>query len=206
MSTIEGGMLCTNNKKIYETLRIIRGHGMLRESKDKILKKKMTQKYKILNKDFLFIYPGYNLRSTEINAVYGLNQIKRLDKNNEKRKKNFYFFLKNLDKDLYYTDFNTKGSCNYAFLIVFKKKYQNFDFRDKFEKILSVNQIEFRRGLAGGGDQTLQPYINYFDKKIKKVGTFETTRSIHNFAYYIGNYPTLKIEKINQICKILNSI
>tara|TARA_B110000008_G_scaffold279862_1_gene329168 strand:- start:8428 stop:9585 length:1158 start_codon:yes stop_codon:yes gene_type:complete len=206
MSTIEGGMVCTNNRRIYETMRIIRGHGMLRESKDHNFKKKIIQKYKLLNKDFLFIYPGYNLRSTEINAVYGLNQIKRLDKNNEKRKRNFFAFLDKLDKKKYYTNFKIEGSCNYALLVVFNKKYQNLKFRNKFENELNKYKIEFRRGLAGGGDQTLQPYAKYFEKKIKKVGKFETTTSLHKFAYYIGNYPSLKIEKINKICAILNSI
>ena len=98
MSTIEGGMVCTNSKEIYNTIRILRSHGMLRESMDSKFKNKISKLYKNLNKDFLFLYPGYNFRSTEINAIYGLNQLKRLNTNNNKRNINFKYFLNNLDK------------------------------------------------------------------------------------------------------------
>ena len=157
MSTIEGGMICTNKKEIYERIRIIRGHGLLRESNDIKLKKSISKKYNKLNDEFLFIYPGYNLRSTEINAIYGINQIKRLDINNNIRKENFKYFLKHLDNKKYFTNFDLKGSCNYAFVVLFNKKYQNLIFRNKFEKVLKKFKIEFRRGLSGGGNQTLQP-------------------------------------------------
>ncbi len=206
MSTIEGGMICTNDKKIYETLRIIRGHGLLRESQDRKMKKQIIKKFDHLNKEFLFLYPGYNLRSTEINAVYGLSQIKRLDQNNKNRVKNFSLFLKSLDDDKYIKNFNSEGSCNYAFIIILQEKFRNFKFRKKFEDTLNKKNIEFRRGLAGGGDQTKQPYLNYFKNKFKIVGSLKNTKIVHNYGYYIGNYPTLKKQKILEICKILNSV
>ena len=206
MSTIEGGMICTNDKKTYETLRILRGHGLLRESQDIKMKKRTIKKFSYLNKEFLFLYPGYNLRSTEINAVYGLNQIKRLDQNNKNRIKNFSLFLKSLDKEKYMTNFNSEGSCNYALIIILQDKFRNLNFRKKFENILNKKNIEFRRGLAGGGDQTKQPYLNYFKNKFKIIGNLKNTKIVHNYGYYIGNYPTLKKQKIIEICKILNSI
>ena len=206
MSTIEGGMICTNDKKTYETLRILRGHGLLRESQDPKMKKRAIKKFSYLNKEFLFLYPGYNLRSTEINAVYGLNQIKRLDQNNKNRVKNFSLFLKSLDNEKYITNFNSEGSCNYALIIILQEKFRNLNFRKKFENILNKKNIEFRRGLAGGGDQTKQPYLNYFKNKFKIIGNLKNTKIVHNYAYYIGNYPTLKKQKIIEICKILNSI
>lgn len=206
MSTIEGGMVCTNNREIYERIRIIRGHGLLRETSNLKLKKSISKKYNRLNNEFLFIYPGYNLRSTEINAIYGLNQIKRLDRNNNIRKKNFEYYLKNLNNKKYFINFNLHGSCNYAFIVLFNKEYQNLTFRNKFEKILRKNNIEFRRGLSGGGNQTLQPYKKYFKNKIKIVGKLPVTNIVHNYGYYIGNYPTLKIKKIKKICNILNSV
>ena len=138
MSTIEGGMVCTNNKEIYEKIRIIRGHGLLRESTDAKLKKNISKKYNKLNNEFLFIYPGYNLRSTEINAIYGLNQIRRLDNNNFIRKKNFEIFLKNLNNEKYFTKFDLDGSCNYAFIVLFNKEYQNLSFRNKLRKVKKI--------------------------------------------------------------------
>ena len=111
-----------------------------------------------------------------------------------------------MDNSKYYCDFQTKGSCNYAFVIIFQKKFRNFYFRDKFEKVLKKNKIEFRRGTAGGGNQSKQPYLNYFKGKFEKSKVLKNTDIVHDFGFYIGNYPELKIEKINTICKILNNI
>ena len=206
MSTIEGGMISTNDNKVYQILRIMRSHGMLRESNDKKLLLKTQNKYPYLNKDFLFAYPGYNFRSTEINAVYGLNQIKRLNSNNKFRIGNFKFFLKNLDEEKYFTKFTTKGSCNYSLIILFNKKYRNLKFRSNFEKILNKNKIEYRRGLAGGGNQARQAYLKFYKNKFRISGKLKNTEIIHNYGYYIGNYPSLKVSKILNICKILNKI
>tara|TARA_B100000963_G_scaffold360310_1_gene390692 strand:- start:7194 stop:8366 length:1173 start_codon:yes stop_codon:yes gene_type:complete len=206
MSTIEGGMVCTNDKEIYNTIRILRSHGMLRESNDKKFKNKFINLNKKLNKEFLFLYPGYNFRSTEINAIYGINQLKRLDSNNKKRNRNFKFFLDNLDKNLFYTKFDLVGSSNYAFTILFNEKYRNKYFRAKFEKKLGSYGIEFRRGMAGGGNQTMQPYLSSYKKKYRIFKTLKNTNIIHDYGYYIGNYPDLDKNKIKKICNILNAL
>ena len=122
MSTIEGGMICTNDKKIYEISKILRSHGMARESNNKLFENNMIKKYPKLSPKFIFLYPGYNFRNTEVGAVIGLNQLKSLDKNNKKRRENFKYFLKLLDSNKYRTGFNTKGSCNYAFPIILNSK------------------------------------------------------------------------------------
>ncbi len=207
LSTIEGGMLCTNDKMTYEKLRIMRGHGMLRESTHNLFKKKIIKKYSDLNEKFIFIEPGYNFRSTELNAVIGINQLKRLDKNNKLRNKNNYCFLSNLDKKKYITKFDLNGSSNYAFVVIFKKDFRNKKFRKNFEKTLLKNRIEFRRGTSGGGNQLRQPYLKKFFKISKNfTKNFSNTEIIHNYGYYIGNYPELKKNKILKICKILNSV
>ena len=59
MSTVEGGMICTNNKKIYEICLMLRSHGMVREAKNKSLKKNQ-EKYPELSPKFIFLYPAYN--------------------------------------------------------------------------------------------------------------------------------------------------
>ena len=86
MSTIEGGMICTNNRRIYELARMLRSHGMTRESNNYSFEKKMIKKYSNLSPKFIFLYPAYNFRNNEIGATIGLNQLKSLDKNNAKRK------------------------------------------------------------------------------------------------------------------------
>ena len=104
MTTIEGGMICTNNKKIYELSKIFRSHGMAREAKNSQFEKKMIKKYKNLSPQFIFLYPTLNFRNNEIGAVLGINQLKSLNKNNTERTKNFEFFLKNLNKKKYWTE------------------------------------------------------------------------------------------------------
>ncbi len=203
MSTIEGGMISTNNREFYETVRILRSHGMLRESDNKKNEKKIIKKYPQLSPKFIFLYPAYNLRNNEISAVIGINQLKRLDKNNRIRIRNLEFFLKNINSEIFKTNFELKGSCNYAFPLILKNK--DFNLRSSLEKQMLKYGIEFRRGNAGGGNQLRQPYLKKYTKKIK-LSNFKEVDHIHFFGYYIGNYPSLKKSKILKICKILNEV
>ena len=203
MSTIEGGMICTNNKKIYELIRMLRSHGMLRETENKKYEKQVIKKHPHLSPKFIFLYPAYNLRNNELSAVIGINQLKRLDKNNKVRINNFNFFLKHINRDIYETDFDVKGSCNYAFPLILKRK--DFKTRDILETKMRKYGIEFRRGNAGGGNQLRQPYLRSVVKKVK-LADFQNVEHVHFFGYYIGNYPTLTKTKILKICKILNEI
>ena len=203
MSTIEGGMICTNDKKIYEIVKILRSHGMARESNNSVFEKKMIKTYPKLSPKFIFLYSGYNFRNNEVGGVIGLNQLKSLDKNNKKRKENFKFFLKLLDQSKYRTDFQLDGSCNYAFPVILKRK--SLKSRNVFEKKLLENKIEFRRGNAGGGNQLRQPYLQKFVENVN-LSNFKEVDHVHFFGYYIGNYPSLSKVKIKKICNILNCI
>ena len=203
LSTIEGGMLCTNDKKIYELAKMIRSHGMVRESGNTKFEKSIVKKNPQLSPKFIFLHQGYNFRNNEIGAVIGLSQLKRLDKNNKLRTRNFNYFLKNLDKKKYFIDYDLEGSSNYAFPIILKT--QNIKKRNKFEKILMLNGIEFRRGNAGGGNQLRQPYLKEYTKNIN-LKKFKNVAHVNSFGYYIGNYPSLEISKIKKLCDILNSI
>ena len=203
MTTIEGGMICTNNKKIYELSKIFRSHGMVREAKNKKYEKKLINKYKDLSPQFIFLYSTLNFRNNEIAATFGINQLKNLDKNNQLRTKNFLLFLKNLDPKKYWINYDIHGSCNYAFPIILKTK--NLKKRDYFEKQLFKNNIEFRRGNAGGGNQLRQPYLKDIIK-LKNFKEFKNVELVHFFGYYIGNYPELKREKTLKITQILNNI
>ena len=114
MSTIEGGAVCTNDDRFYQYCRLYRSHGMIRESTDDDFRVKITENYPELRPEFLFLVPGYNMRSTELNAVVGLSQLKRLDANNRCRIENFRLFLGGLDPEKYFTDFQTDGAVNYG--------------------------------------------------------------------------------------------
>ena len=200
MSTIEGGMVCTNDEKFYQVCRALRSHGMMREMTDESMKKEIISNNPDLNKDFIFIHPAHNFRSTELNAVLGLSQIKKLDSKNINRINNFKYFMDRLDGTKYITDIEMDGQCNYAFIVVLKDG--SMELRDKVESELSANGIEFRRGLSGGGNQLRQPY---FKKNYNiNYNNFPNIDYVHNFSWYIGNYPTLTREKIDVLINVLN--
>jgi CDP-4-dehydro-6-deoxyglucose reductase, E1 len=203
MSTIEGGMVCTNDEDIYQKLRMLRSHGLVRESNNESFKQKYLEENLDLNSEFIFAFPAYNVRNNEIGAVLGLNQLKRLDSNNSKRSENLRYFLDQLDKELFYTDFLLEGSSNYAFNIILNNK--DFELRDRIEDSLQLHEIEFRRGSAGGGNQLRQPYLkDYVESDSWK--NFPNTEHIHHFAWYVGNYPDLEKGKIDEICSVLNNV
>lgn len=201
MSTIEGGMVCTNNEGFYEILRCLRSHGMLREATAPALKETVMAHYPDLNKDFIFIAPSHNFRSTEINAVIGLSQLKRLDTNNARRSSNFAYFIQRLDPNKYYTDFEMEGQVNYAFTVILRKP--DIELRNRIEKLLEMCAIEFRRGLSGGGSQAKQPYVR--ERYTVPSATLPTMEHVHHFSWYIGNFPDLPTHKIDGLLKVLNN-
>ena len=203
MSTIEGGMVCTNDENIYEMIRMLRSHGMTREAISDDVKQKYIDENPDLNPDFIFAYPAYNVRGTEIGAVLGRYQLKRLDDNNNKRRKNFELFLKNLDSNKYRTDFDLEGSCNYAFNLITK----NPDpiFRDKLENTMRNAGVEFRRGSSGGGNQLRQPYLKTVIAE-NEWERYPEIEHVHFYGYYIGNYPNIDEQKILLLCDLLNKV
>jgi CDP-6-deoxy-D-xylo-4-hexulose-3-dehydrase len=204
MTSIEGGMICTNSSEMYEWSRVMRSHGMLRECSDKEYIEDVAKLHCDLNKDFIFMESAYNMRSTELNAVLALNQLPRLNDNVLIRKNNLNLFLNNLDSKKYYTEFNRDGNSNYAFTLLLRNK--NFEMRDKVEKTLRENGIEFRRGMSGGGNQLRQPYMSKYSEASKHYDEFVNTEHVHHFGWYIGNYTELESIDIFKLCELLNKI
>jgi CDP-6-deoxy-D-xylo-4-hexulose-3-dehydrase len=202
-TTIEGGMISTNDGDLYEMLRMLRSHGMVREARSEALKRSYGERYPDLNPDFIFAFPAYNVRSTEINAVIGRSQLKRLDAQNRIRSENLELFLTHLDPNRYRTDFETTGSCNYALTLILK--HPDPVLCEHVMNALCQHNVEFRRGTAGGGNQLRQPYL----RKIITSHEWEhypNVDHVHFYGFYIGNYPGLEREKIIKLCSILNSL
>jgi len=198
MTTIEGGMVCTNNEEIYQFAKMFRSHGMTREAS-----RETHQKYAKpdVNPLFTFAVPGYNMRSSEINAVLGLEQIKRIDYNIQKRQENLNIWLTNLNNVLYYKEYDVVGSSNYALPLILRKGKLEMN---EVCKILEEVGVEYRLGTAGGGNQARQPYLERYDHKI--VGNLEVSDYIHDFGLYLGNHPELTKEQILNLCRRLNNV
>ena len=205
MTTIEGGMVCTNDDEIYQYAKMFRSHGMTRLDylQNDELGLKLQKKYEIshpnLNPLFTFAVPGYNMRNQELNAILGLSQLGRLDYNIDRRIENLNSWIEFLDDNKFFVNFKTDGNSNFALPLV----VLNND-KDRFIRVCQIlerNQIEYRVGTAGGGNQARQPYLEKFDFTAKDLPNSDY---IHEYALYVGNHPELKEEQIIDLCKKLN--
>jgi CDP-6-deoxy-D-xylo-4-hexulose-3-dehydrase len=202
MSTIEGGMVCTNDSKVYQQLRMLRSHGMVRESTDPDLKAGYIAEHPDLNPDFIFAYPAHNVRNTEIGAIMGRSQLKRLDANVARRTANLHRFLARIDSTRYQTDFLLEGSSNYAFNLILKNP--DDALVQRLMTTLRAAGVEFRRGSAGGGNQVRQPYLRGIVPKDHHL-QFPKTDHVHFYGFYIGNFPDLRDSEVDEICDIVNA-
>jgi len=201
ITTVEGGTICVNDDKLYDLAKLFRSHGMTREASQELQTEYQT-KYPHLNPLFTFAVAGFNMRSTEINAVLGIEQMKRIDYNIQKRTDNLNVWLDNLNRSKFMVDFNTKGSSNFALPLVLQAS--QIDKLKDICNILEQEKVEYRLGTAGGGNQALQPYLKKFPHRIE--GILSIANYIHSNALYIGNHPELTKEQIINLCKKLNNV
>lgn len=202
MTTVEGGMICTSDRAFYETCRMLRGHGLLRECSDADYRAKMEQTFPELDPQFIFVMAGYNMRPTEIQAVMGRSQLKRLDENVSARSSNLRLFLSLLDPSKYRTRYRLEGSSNYALPLILHDKSPLL-----FGTVLGCLQdagVEYRVGTAGGGNQLRQPYLQKIYGNLYKQ--FPEAEHISDYGLYLGNYPDLKASDIEALCERLNAL
>lgn len=197
MTTIEGGMISTNNSKFYRLCKMKRSHGFARELEKK-LHNKIKKKHKNIDFNFLFLTDGFNLRSTNLNAFLGIRQLRQLNSIIDLRNKNYKKYLNCIMK--YENNFhiikfkNMNNISSYALPFVFKKKNN----LDKFKKLLIKNKIEFRSLITG--DLTKQPYL----KKYKKKNFVSDI--IHKRGIYIGNNQFVNDKNFLTLKKILSRV
>lgn len=196
MSTIEGGMICTNDEEIDDILKMIRSHGWDRDlSKEKQKKLRTENNVEELRALYTFYVPGFNLRATDLQAFIGIHQIKKLEHLIKIRNENFYTYHENIDNRFWKINPNTKETIsNFAYPIIHPKaKY--------LSKVLFDNHIQNRPLICGS--MTQQPFI-------KKIQTYEDTPIaniyVHEKGLYLPNHDKLNKEQILSICKIVNEV
>jgi CDP-6-deoxy-D-xylo-4-hexulose-3-dehydrase len=203
MTTIEGGMICTNDEDIYHTLRMLRSHGMVRECGNEVKKIVYKSANPELNPDFIFAHAAYNMRNNELGGILGLSQLPNLNQNVILRNRNHERFLSRLNQNKYFVGFKLVGASNYAFNLILKEKDEVFVA--KLMQKMKEEGIEFRRGSAGGGNQLRQPYLkNIVSEDFHK--NFPNTEHVHFYGFYLGNFPSMTIEEVDAITDILNGV
>ena len=197
ISTIEGGMICTNNEKFYNLCKMKRSHGFAKELKSKnynIVKKK----YNKFDSNFLFLTDGFNLRSTNFNAFIGIHQLKKINNYIKIRNQNYKFFLNEIKKynKYIYTIIpkNISSISSYAFPLFFK----SLKYKEIFKKKLKINKIENRPIISG--NLLKHPFLN---KKYKNI--FKISNKIHKYGLYIGNNQFVRKKKIEFLSKIISN-
>jgi len=193
LSTIEGGFINTNDKYLYNSLLMMRSHGWSRdlspEDQDIYNTTYNTDSFSSL---YNFYLPGFNLRSTDLQAFIGLRAIDKLDNYSQKRNLNFKFYLKNLTNNELNIETNSNDFIS-SFAIPVISKNKNQIVKDLIEA-----NIEVRPLIAGNLGNKPVWYENY-----EKV-SLPNSDIVDKFGFYLPNHQDLTESEILKITNIVN--
>jgi CDP-6-deoxy-D-xylo-4-hexulose-3-dehydrase len=199
LSTIEGGLISTDNEELSDIIVSMRSHGWDRDWSP-VKQKKYRETYQVSEFDALytFYYPGYNLRSTDLQAFIGITQIDKLNDFVSKRNRNFkiYESLLREDNELKLDVRSTDLISNFAYPFVAKSEEE----RSRIVKELADNQIEVRPLIAGsmGSKPFWIAYQGYEEK-------FVNSSVINDRGFYVPNHQDLTEEDITRISNIITN-
>ena len=199
MSTIEGGMVCTDDDELAEMLRMVRANGWDRNLTHE-QQLKWREKHNISSEfeaKYTFYDLGFNFRPTEITGFLGLYQMQFIDETIKKRQENYLLFedavKKNRELNFIYHD-HIKVLSTFAFPVIGTNPVIRKKYMDRF----SNAGIEIRPLIAG--DIRNQPF---YSKYVKEEGARPSGQSGTNFlasnGFYCGNYPELTGEDMETI-------
>ena len=198
ISTIEGGMVCTSNSSLNDILLSMRSHGWDRDlNKESQLKWRDEWDIDDFRAQYTFYYPGMNLRSTDLQAFIGLNQIQKIDTFSEKRHLNFLKYRDLLQDDNMLDLKEREGDfiSSFCFPVINKNK-------SSIVKRLVENKIETRPLIAGSISKN--PFWNQYSKKSTCLPT-PNCDLIDEFGFYIPNHQDLTDEDIIRVVKIISA-
>tara|TARA_R100001015_G_C4625928_1_gene184682 strand:+ start:1182 stop:2351 length:1170 start_codon:yes stop_codon:yes gene_type:complete len=197
ISTIEGGMVCTSNSKLNDILLSIRSHGWDRD----LNKQSQTEWRERWNVDdfraqYTFYYPGMNLRSTDLQAFIGLNQLSKIESFSKKRNLNFYKY-NDLLKDhnmLKLEERHDDFISSFCFPVINNNK-------SNIVKSLIKNNIETRPLIAGSIHKNpfWQRYAN------GKVLDTPNCDLIDKNGFYVPNHQDLTDQDIIKVVNIISA-
>lgn len=197
MTTVEGGMISTNNSDLYDLMKLKRSHGLARESVNFDLYAKENPD---IQKSFLFVTDGYNFRNHEMCAVLGLSQLKRLDKMIEIRNRNYCSYTQllkefpNLFEEVPY--FPTSSNFCFPFICKSKKIY------DAMILAFEHYGVEYRPVVSG--NLLKQPFLKGYRLSSRKKQT--NIDKVHNFGVYIGNNHFVTKNDMNFLFELISEL
>jgi CDP-6-deoxy-D-xylo-4-hexulose-3-dehydrase len=198
ISTMEGGMIVTEDKEVYHLAKSLRAHGWTRDipSDSSIYDKGNDDFYE----SYRFILPGYNARPLELSGALGIEQLKKFDSLLSIRRENAQVFTGLFEKDERFIIQKENGiSSWFSFTIVLNPKLP-ID-RSKVIDYLRKNEIEFR--IITGGCFLRHDVIRYFD--YETVGSIINANIIHDHGFFVGNHPKDLTQQIKILWEVLDS-
>lgn len=183
LSTIEGGMVLTNNEKLAELAKALRVFGWIRELTDK---DKIAQEYEDIDPRYLFVNTGFNFRPTEMQGAFGIHQIKKLDKFIEIRQESAEFWTDTLKqyKDHLLLHTEREGTKHVWFGYPITVKPDAPFSRKELVDFLEKKGVETRPIMSGNFDE--QPAMRLFP--YRKVGNLPNSRFIMRNSFFFGNH------------------
>ena len=206
-----GGMLLTNDKKIYVKSKVLRSWGrlssLIKDSEN--INKRLGIKLKGVEYDRKFVFSeiGYNFEPSEISASFGLVQLKKFKSFSSIRNKNFKFHFNffNRLKDYFLTPIINKGVYTnflaYPIIIVPNKLFN----RKELQIFLEKNKIQTRPIFSG--NILRHPAFSKLISKKNKLNEFKNADYIMKYGILIGCHQGLSIKDLKLIHnKITNFI
>ncbi|WP_420581909.1 DegT/DnrJ/EryC1/StrS family aminotransferase [Reichenbachiella sp.] len=199
MSTIEGGMVCTDDEELSDMLKIVRANGWDRNlNPQKQSKLRAEHSISDFEANYTFYDLGFNLRPTEITGFLGQYQLQFLDATITQREQNYLAIEETIISN---PDFHTLSHdhisrlSTFAIPIICKSK----GLRDKYLEKFELAGIETRPMIAGNMQR--QPY---YAKYVTESYQLPNTDLIHSHGFYCGNYPELLKDEIQLITSCLS--
>ena len=193
VSTIEGGMVITDDDELSSVMKSVRSHGWSRDLPKELMKAlQIRHKVDEFRNLYTFYWEGFNLRSTDLQAFIGRSQVKKLPGIGLIRNNNLEHYRRFLP-NYYRQNCNSSFVSNFAFGTLVQNPHETF-------QVLQENGIETRPLICG--NIARHPFwIERFGKSNLKVADV-----VHDYGIYLPNHANLKEPDIEEICGIFSSI
>ena len=196
LSTIEGGMVNTDDYETYQLLLMLRSHGWGKDL-DKAKYDSLMKEHNVdsFHKPFTFFIPGFNVRGTDLQAFLGIRQVDKADWVSERRNENHTAYAKFLKGKVKFQDWGD----NFPVSISFGALADSAEQRRKIVEALDVAGIESR--IFSAGNLGRHPFWTEEESEFHN----EVSDRIHETGFFLPNYPELTVYEIQYVCDVVKT-